>query len=107
MRLINWILRTPARIELSRRFDQYSGNEDDWEYRHTKYSPYFFGYNSEKDMGVYLEGNSEIKLNQFNEIDEWLDSSKYVNQENANPWPHPLVIDQTRSGNCIGLSLWA
>lgn len=105
--MINWVLRTPARLELARRFSQHSGNEDDWEYQYTKYSPFFFGYSSEKKMGTYLEGNSRIEIKHPGEIDEFLDSCQYTEHETNTSWLHPLELEQSKNGSCMGFSLWA
>lgn len=58
-------------------------------------------------MSEYLNGQCNFVVSQPNDIEDWLDSCKFQKQEDHSVWQHPVDLEKTKKGSCMGFSLWA
>jgi hypothetical protein len=70
-----------------------------------------YGTGSQRDFGWYLEGESRVKVESVEEIQDWLLGCEYVDDKELfhehDFWQHPRTFEHLRRGDCEDHALWA
>lgn len=85
--------------------------DDPWE-RDTLAVPMrLFGAGAHRDFGWYFEGESMVRVQNLEDVQEWLDGCEYVSDAHLfhepDYWQHPRTFEQLRRGDCEDFALWA
>lgn len=70
-----------------------------------------YGKGSQRDFGWYLEGESTVRVDSIEEIQDWLLACEYVDDRvlfnETDFWQHPRTFEHLRRGDCEDHALWA
>ncbi len=76
-----WFKEFPVRIAKAKLLINYGGEQDDWSSNVVDFSLNSLGCKSNKDMSIYMKGESKVNVSTVVELCNWLLDCEYVSYD--------------------------
>ena len=76
--LFKWFKEFPVRIAKAKLLMNYGGEQDDWSSNVVGFSLNSLGCKSNKNMSIYMRGESKINVSTIDELCSWLLGCEYM-----------------------------
>lgn len=104
--IVYWTLRPLWRLLL-----RVYPADDPWERIDYRVPVGRFGAGSMHDFGWYLDGESLVRVENIEQVTEWLLGCEYLRDTDlfheSDFWQHPRTFERLRRGDCEDHALWA
>ena len=82
-----------------------------WKWRYQNIPNKFFGHGCDYPFEHYISGESNVTINNLDELCTWLLGCKYIpdyiKKGQRDHWSHPDEFESERTGDCEDFALWA